>query len=84
MDYAAACQDPHKEKAAKLSKPSASGEATASMAHLKNKSKGTRRTAYHSGAGGKRTLGVCYNPDFKLPADFNSLPNEDLSLWNGE
>jgi hypothetical protein len=30
--------------------------------------------------GAQEDTGGCYNPDFKLSAGFNSLPNEDLSL----
>ena len=76
-----------KKKASKLSKPSGSGKATESMAPLRNASKATKAHVVPHivlAPVRKRTLAVCYSPDFKLPHDFNSLPHEYLSLWHGE
>jgi antitoxin (DNA-binding transcriptional repressor) of toxin-antitoxin stability system len=34
---------------------------------------------------GPRKLGVCLNPDFKLPKSFHDpLPEDELTLWSGE
>lgn len=32
----------------------------------------------------KRPLGMFYQPGFKIPVDFDELPEDELKAWNGE
>jgi antitoxin (DNA-binding transcriptional repressor) of toxin-antitoxin stability system len=32
----------------------------------------------------ERALGMFYQPDFKIPDDFDDLPEDELKAWRGE
>ena len=32
----------------------------------------------------ERPMGLFYNPNFEIPADFDEMSPEELSLWEGE
>ncbi len=32
----------------------------------------------------ERPMGLFYNPNFEIPADFDELSPEEIKLWNGQ